>query len=51
MKQTVKMITVILMAGAVLTGCDYRFQPYIPPVLTGNEKVEAGRDFRGVRNA
>jgi hypothetical protein len=42
MKQTIKTIAVILFAGAMITGCDYKFQPYAPPAIASTPKVEAG---------
>jgi hypothetical protein len=42
MKQTIKTIAVILFAGAMITGCDYNFKPYMPPALTSTPKVEEG---------
>ena len=41
MKQTIKTIAVILLLGAMTTGCDYKFQKYTPPSIGSNDKVEA----------
>jgi len=38
MRKTIEIITVALLAGAALTGCEYKFQPHKPTALTAEDK-------------
>jgi len=42
MRHTIQTMSFILLAGAMLAGCDYNFRSYKPPEIAAGEKVETG---------
>jgi hypothetical protein len=39
MRKTIEIMTIALLAGAVLTGCEYKFKPHKTPALAGSESL------------